>query len=297
MARQLPPFSGLRAFEAAARHLSFKRAAEELNLTQSAISHQIKGLEAYLGTALFYRTSHVLRITEDGAHYFPVVQEALERLGVATTRLRSKDRSVTLTVSVLASFANRWLIPRLPSFNAAHPQVEVELAVVGNNVDFARSDIDASIRYARDLSQEGLRIDPLMPEEVFPVCSPELLRGPPPLEEPVDLAGHVLVHNISAPNEWRIWLDGLKLTGIDFERGPKFQTSDLVLHAVSSGVGVGLGRKPIVNDDLAAGRLVAPFDLPMITGVRYFLTCPLDAADQPKIAAFRNWLFSQLEPE
>src|SRR5215469_12184011 len=180
MAERLPPLNALRCFEVAARHLSFTKAALELNVTHSAVSHQIKTLEEWLGMQLFRRVNRGLMLTEAGQAYLKPVREAFERLGEATRRLRSKGRSGPLTLTVMPSFAAKWLMPRLRRFRERHPEIDVRISAQSHLVDFAREDVDICIRYGRG-SWPGVTAVLMMPESMFPLASPLLLAGPVPL--------------------------------------------------------------------------------------------------------------------
>ena len=290
---RLPPLNALRTFEAAARHLSFTRAAEELNVTQAAVSHQMKGLEDWLGLPLFQRLNRRLVLTPEGQQYLISVRVAFDELDAGTQRLLDGDRQVGLTVSVIPSFAARWLVPRLGRFRKAHPRIDLRLAATLQTVDFARDNVDMSIRYGSGRYPD-LHTTFLMQEEYFPVCSPTLLDGEHPLRGPADLAHHTLLHDEHWPGEpnpeWRDWLRAAAVAGVRWDRGPVFQDASMMIQAAIAGQGVALGRTPLVADDLAAGRLVKPFGLALPAGYAYWIVCPKRAADKPKIQAFRDWL-------
>ncbi|MDX1609621.1 MAG: transcriptional regulator GcvA [Halofilum sp. (in: g-proteobacteria)] len=293
MYRRLPPMQALRAFEAAAQLLSFRHAAAQLHRTPSAVSHQIRGLERELGTALFHRDPRGLRLTEAGRDYLAAVHEALAGLTEATTRLQREHGEGPLTVSLFPSFAVRWLIPRLNAFRTEHPEVEIELVSSLREADFDGGAIDAAIRFG-DGDWPGLRSDPLMVEERLPVCSPGLAAGPPPLRAPADLARCLLLHNGAHPGEWSAWLAECGVTGVAAARGPVFDASNEVLAAAANGMGVALGRTPLVEADLAAGRLVAPFAERVRSPGRYWFVAPEATAEGPALSALRTWLQAQL---
>ncbi|HLI13598.1 MAG TPA: transcriptional regulator GcvA [Alphaproteobacteria bacterium] len=295
MARHLPPLNALRAFEASARLLSFTKAAEELGITPSAISHQIRGLEAYLGVRLFRRTTRALMLTEEGQGYLPALRDAFDGIHAATTRLSARQAIGPLTVSLLSSFAVRWLIPRLPRFQAAHPEIEIRLSTTVRVVDFRREDVDCAIRYGRG-HWPGLSADLLRAEDLFPACSPKLTEGPQALKEPRDLARFPRFQVMARPDDWRIWLNAAGITGIDPECGPQFETSDMALRAAAEGLGVAIGGSALVEDDLRKGRLIAPFGFRLASDSGYYFVTPEDRCDQPKIAAFRDWLLREVGP-
>jgi len=298
MARRLPPLNALRAFEAAARHLSFTRAADELNVTQAAISHQVKALEERLGLRLFKRLNRALMLTEEGQAYLPPVRDALDAIAAATERLAQRDAGGTLTVSTSPSFAALWLVRRLPRFREHNPEINVRLAASDHLTDFGREDVDLVIRYGRG-RYPGLKSVRMMTEDVFPVCSPALLEGPNPLRVPADLRHHMLLHDdpVGTSNEaladWRMWLLAAGVDGVDPERGPHFSHSNLLVQAAVDGQGVALGRSPLVAADIAAGRLVKPFDLVLPANFAYYIVCPEATAERPKIVAFRDWLLAE----
>jgi LysR family glycine cleavage system transcriptional activator len=287
--------NGLKAFEAAARHLSFTEAAKELHVTQAAISHQVKALEARLGTTLFHRRNRTLFLTDAGQGYLPPVRDALDAIADATHALTRRDRSGGLTVTTLHSFAVEWLMPRLRRFSARHPEIEVRLSARDQLIDLVREDVDMAIRYGRGV-WPALRADRLMEEDVFPVCSPDLLAGEKPLATPADLANHTLIHD-DMRESWRLWLLAAGVKGVDPERGPSFSHSTLVIQAAINGFGVALGRSALVRGDLAAGRLVRPFDVSMPAEFAYYVVYPEASARQPKVRAFRDWLLAEADAD
>lgn len=295
MYRRLPPMAALRAFEAAAQLLSFKGAAAQLHRTPSAISHQIRRLELDLGTALFHRDPGGLRLTEAGREYHEAVARALDGLGEATTRLRREEGEGPVTISIFPSLAVRWLIPRLRDFRARCPDVEIELVSSVRQADFESGAIDAAVRFG-DGGWSGLRCDPLMVEERMPVCSEAFAAGPPPLRQVSDLARCTLLHNGAHPGEWAEWLAAVGVAEVAADRGPVFDASNEVLAAAANGLGVALGRRPLVEADLADGRLVVPFEAAVRTPGRYWLVAPEASAEKPALAAFREWLRDQVGP-
>jgi LysR family glycine cleavage system transcriptional activator len=291
MSRRLPPLNALRAFEAAARHLSFTRAADELHVTQTAISHQIKGLEERLGVRLFRRLPRGLLLTEEAQRYLPPVRDAFDQIAAATEQLAAGGSGGRLTVSVLPSFAAKWLVPRLGRFRAAHPDVDLRISASSQLVDFARDDVDVGIRMGRG-AYPGLRVDRLFGESMVPVCSPELLRGPHPLRRPEDLRHHVLLHDDDHAG-WQLWLELAGVEGVDARRGPIFTDSGMVVEAAAEGQGVALARSVLAAGDLAAGRLVRPFEVSVPHDLAYYLVSPEATAEQTRIRAFRAWLLAE----
>jgi LysR family glycine cleavage system transcriptional activator len=291
MTSRLPSLNGLRAFEAAARHLSFTNAATELNVTQTAISHQIRRLEEELGIRLFVRQNRALELTPQARDYLPGVRAAFNDLRLATDRLLRKDNDHVLTVSTLASLAAKWLLPRLSAFQEAHPGIDVRITTSTALVDFKSGDVDAAIRYGRG-HWPGVRADWLTADELFPVCSPALLSGKWPLENPEDLDHHTLLHTSGVyDDDWRLWLTAAGLpTDISKSPGLTFDLILMTVQAALDGIGVAMGRTSYVEADIAKGRLVVPFKIALPTDAGFYLVSPEARADPPKLAAFRQWL-------
>jgi LysR family glycine cleavage system transcriptional activator len=297
MSARLPSLNGLRAFEAAARHLSFTQAASELNVTQTAISHQIKRLEQELGVRLFIRQNRALALTPEATEYLPGVRAAFNDLRLATDRLLRKDDGHVLTVSTLASLAAKWLLPRLSAFQEAHPGIDVRITTSAGLVDFQRDNVDAAIRYGRG-QWAGLRADWLMADELFPVCSPSLLNGEKPLKCPEDLRDHVLLHTSNAnSDDWRLWLTAAGLPNdLSKQPGITFDLIFMTIQAAIDGIGVAMGRTSYVQDDIAKGRLVVPFKIALPADAGFYLVSPQGRRDSPKLAAFREWLLPRSKP-
>ena len=292
----LPSLNGLRAFEAAARHLSFTRAAAELNVTQTAISHQIRRLEDQLGLPLFERRNRALALTREAQGYLPAVRAAFEDLRQATARLQRPEREDVLTVSTTASLAAKWLVSRVAAFQDAHPRIEVRITTSAHLVDFRREQIDMAVRYGRG-NWPGLRAQWLMAEDIFPVCSPVLLQGEKPLRRPEDLAHHTLLHATASREDWQLWLTAAGLPkSLATRRGLSFDQSFMAIQAAMDGLGVALGRSAYVEADLAAGRLVVPFDVVLPADAGFYIVAPEETADTPKIALFRDWLTGSVAP-
>ena len=294
MARKLPPLNSLRAFEAAARHLSFTNAADELNVTQAAISHQIKGLEEYLGVALFQRRNKAVLLTEAGQLCLPGLRDGFDRLADAIGRIRARENENLVSVTTTPPFAAKWLVPRLNRLRKAHPDIEVRIDSSTHVIDLSREQIDLAIRYGAG-RYPGLVSEQLMDVEVSPVCSPRLLKGEHPLETPGDLRWHRLLHTDWSSQrgeepDWRMWLLAAGVRDIDWAKGPQFNDWMLAMQAAIEGQGVVLGRSALVANDLAAGRLVRPFNVSVPGKFAYYLVYPESAAKRAKVAAFRDWL-------
>jgi LysR family glycine cleavage system transcriptional activator len=274
--------------------LSFTKAAQELHVTHSAVSHQIKALEEWLGAPLFRRLNRSLMLTEAGQAYARPVREALEKLGEASRALRSREQTGTLTVSVIPSFAAKFLVPRLGSFRHAHPDIDVRISASERLVDFAREDVDVAVRYGRG-NWPGLRIDRLVRENIFPVCSPQLLTGPTPLAAPADLLQHTLMHDSDWPESmWPRWLAAAGIKAEQLKSALSFNYSSLMIQAAIDGLGVALTQEALVRDDLASGRLVRPFAIDMPGDYAYYVVTPEATAERPKVKAFREWLLAEI---
>ena len=293
----LPSLNGLRAFEASARLMSFTRAATELNVTQTAVSHQIRRLEDQLGIKLFNRQNRALTLTPEAKDYLPAVRSAFEDLRHATAKLRQTDKSGRLTVSTTASLATKWLVSRVAAFQDAHPGIEVRITTSTHLVDFQREEIDIAVRYGRG-NWPGTRTHWLMAERLFPVCAPGLPTEANPLRQPQDLAHHTLLHTTAWRDDWGLWLTaaGLPLS-IAARRGLTFDLGFMAIQAAVEGLGVALGRVHLVEADIAAGRLIAPFDTVVPQDTGYYVVTPEATADAPKVALFRDWLIASAMPE
>jgi len=294
MKRSLPPLNGLRAFEAAARHMSFTDAAEELSVTQAAISHQVRGLEQRLGLKLFVRRNRSLLLSEAGQAYLPAVRSAFDQLNEATEKLLQKDRGGHLTVTTTASFAMKWLVPRLGGFQRANNEIDVRISTGTGLVDFSREDVDIGIRYGRG-QWPNLMAERLVAEDVMPVCAPSLLKGPNGLKKPADLKRFTLLHIGNFPDDWQVWLTAAGVKGVDASRGVSFDFALAAYQAAMDGLGVALGRNPLVEPDLKAGRLVVPFEFKRSSDFAYYLVYPPEAIRRRKIKAFRDWIVSLSE--
>jgi len=298
MSRPVPPLNPLRAFEVAARHLSFTRAADELFVTPSAVSHQIKTLEENLGIALFMRDTKSLTLTAAGKAYLPGIQEAFKQVIYATQQLRESQGVPSLKITLPPTFAVKWLIPRMRRFMQAHPDIDLEVSTSKYMVDFTREDFDLAVRYGRGV-YPGLHSELCLTVEVFPVCSPALMQGEHPLKTPDDLKHHVLLHDnstyrdVSNPS-WAMWLEQAGVTGVEVTRGPSFWPSHLVIDAAIDGLGVALVKKNWVLKDLADGALVRPFDLSLPVEFSYYMIYPQERMSDRRIAAFVAWVHEEI---
>ncbi len=295
--KQLPPLNALRVFEAAARHLSFTKAAEELHVTPGAVSQQIKALEDFLQTPVFRRHKRALLLTDEAQASLPVLREGFDKLMEAGEILAKKADAGRLTVSVAPSFASKWLVPRLDRFQEAHPDIDVWVSADMNVVDFAVDDVDIAIRYGPGRYQ-GLVTEHLMAEKIVPVCAPSLLTGDHPIKKPDDLIHHTLLHDSGNDKDpgcptWPMWL---KAAGVDHkggDRGLKFNQSSLVIEAAVAGKGVALAKAALALADLEAARLVIPFDLTTPTEFSYYLVHPPSKSASPAVKAFKAWVLNE----
>ncbi|WP_031550550.1 transcriptional regulator GcvA [Parvularcula oceani] len=295
--RRLPPLNALRAFEAAARHLSFARAADELAVTPGAVSQQIKALEETVGVALFRRDPRGLELTEAGSAAFPSLRDGFDRLAAGARLMTERGGPRRVTVSAAPSFASKWLVPRLDGFQSSHPDIDVYVHADMQLVDFSSGEADIAIRFGRG-EYENLDATLLMAERIVPVCAPALLRGDPPLKTPSDLARHTLLHDDSRTEDGPSWAMWLKAAGTDIDgaRGPRFNQSSLAIEAAVAGKGVALAKYALAEADLVAARLVIPFDFTTPTDFSYWVVHPSAKAALPEVAAFKSWLLEQVTP-
>lgn len=292
--RRLPPLNALRSYEAAARHLSFTRAAGELGVTPAAVSHQVKMLEDHIGIALFQRVNRQLVLTEAGEACLPGIRAAFDGLASAIDSISTAGRSGVLTVSVAPSLAGKWLLPRLERFKSVHPDVDVRVSPSIQLVDFASGETDVAIRYGTG-RYPGLTSELLISESVVPVCSPRLLDGPQPLRSPADVRLHTLLHDDSPDEDascppWALWLKAAGVEGVDATRGPRFTQPSLVLEAAILGQGIALAKSTIAAADLAEGRVIKPFELTLPLEFAYYIVYPESKTLMPKVELFIRWL-------
>lgn len=291
MPRRLPSLNALKAFEAAARHESFTQAAQELCVTQGAVSHQVKALEAELGCRLFNREHRRLIITSAGQSYLAVVRDAFDRLASGTENLLQQHNAGVLTVSTSPNFASKWLVHRLGRFAEQHPTIDLRVAATLQHIDFAREDFDLAIRHG-DGNWPSLHVTRLCVEELFPVCSPALVRGRRALRSPTNLKHCTLLH-VNERHHWAAWLEAANITDVDCSRGPVFNQASMAIDAAIDGQGIALARSALAAWDLGNGRLVRPFALSLKVPYAYWIVCPKPAAALPKISTFREWLLAE----
>ena len=297
MSARLPPLTALRAFEAAARRMSFVRAAEELHVTPAAVSHQVKALEQQLGQPLFRRLPRGLVLTDAGRAMLPELAKGLDHFARAVRSAVAGELAGGLRLTAIPSFAQLWLLPRLGRFFALYPEIEIVVHGTSALVDLVREDIDLGIRYGSG-RYPGHWTRLLFAEETFPVSAPALLDGPPALRRPEDLRHHRLLHdwNLTAGETWltwRAWLDKLGLVDIDPSRGLQLSDSLMLVEAAVRGLGVAIGRTSLAGEHLAAGRLVRPFATTMRAEFAYYVVCPEGSEARPRLRAFVGWLLDE----
>ena len=291
MRHSLPQLNALRSFDAAARHGSFTRAADALCVTQGAVSHQVKALEIELGVKLFIREHHGLVITEAGREYLSVVRDAFDRIALGTERLVSRQRSGALAVSTSPDFAAKWLVNRLGRFADAHPEIDLRVSATMHHVDFAREDVDLAIRHGNG-DWPGLDAVNLSGEELFPVCSPALLKSRRGIHSPEDVLQFPLLH-LDDRRDWSRWLEVAGAAGEGLLHGPILNHASMLIDAAINGQGIALARTTLVAADLIDGRLIRPFQIALSLKNTYWIVCPRATSMLPKIVAFRDWLLAE----
>ncbi|WP_105258500.1 transcriptional regulator GcvA [Pseudoalteromonas sp. T1lg88] len=295
MARRLPPLNSLKAFEAAARHLSFTKAAEELYVTQAAVSHQIKTLEEHLGLKLFLRKNRSLLLTEEGQGYFLDIKEIFTQLDDATERRLARGAKGSLTVSLTPSFAIQWLVPRLSLFNEQHPDIDVRIKAQDQDDNSLQDDVDVAIYYGRG-HWSGVETHKLHTEYLVPLCSPMLLTGPKPLNEPQDLQNHTLLHDTTR-RPWKVWMKTAGVRNVQVNQGPIFSHSSMAMQAATHGQGVALGNLVLAKPEIDAGRLIVPFNHSLESKNAYYLVFRESQSELGKIVSFKEWMLGLVEKE
>ena len=295
---KLPPLNALRGFEAVARNLSFSAAAQELLVTPAAVSQQVKNLEDFLGVKVFSRQGRLIKLTETGRRILPGVEKGFQNITDALQPYLTTDSTTYLSCSTVGAFASRWLVPRLSSWTAQHPDIDVRISATGELVDFERMDIDVAIRFGTG-SWGDLYSEKLIVEEVIPLCSPDLFEGDMPLRSPADLSQHQLIHFTPPLGQLNTkWSDWFKIAGvedIDLSRGLFFNDGTLALKSATRGQGVVLAPRVLAAEELSMGTLVVPFEIKLPTDLDWYVVLPKSNLKRPEITAFREWLFSELE--
>ena len=291
--RVLPSLTALQFFEAAVRHMSFTRAARELNVTQSAVSRQIRQLEDYVGRPLFRRIKQRLVLTEPGEAYSIAVRDVLDHAEAATLQLMAYGSGGgLLTVALLPTFGSRWLVPRLGDFTTRHPEIQLDLVTRVRPFDFAGSEIDVAIHFGAEV-WPGATCRRLMGEVVVPVAAPSLLGGRNKLARPKDVGRFTLLQHVTRPQAWQEWLRACGVESLDGRVGPRFEQFHMVIQAAIAGLGLALLPRFLIQDELASGRLVVAIDRPVKSAHAYYLVHPENKADLQRVTVFRDWLLGQ----
>jgi LysR family glycine cleavage system transcriptional activator len=296
--RKLPSLNALRAFEAAARHLSFKEASDELSVSQSAVSHQIKALEEYLGFPLFTRKTRAVELTRKGQLYYPILRNAFDSIAEGTEMLLIEHSVTVMTVHVYSTFTIRWLLPRLARFQDIRPDIQVRLHTAQQNVNFKQDDVDASILIGQPTDPD-VHYDYLFDAELFPVCSPEYLDKHGPFRTPDQLANHHLIQVYPSQNDWHVWLEAHEVDHlVNPETATQLESYDVALNTAARGLGIAMGQQPYMTNDLQTGSLVEIFpDKRILNPNRWYLACRADRRHQEKLAIFRSWLIAEIEAD
>lgn len=284
----LPPMNAVRAFDAAARHLSFRRAAEELCVTPGAISRQVANLETFLGTRLFVRRHRQVALTRAGKIYLADVREGLSRISQATAALDARLNSNVLRLKLPPTFAMRWLMPRLVRFHAHHPEISVQITTSHAPADFEHDDIDAAVQYSQIL-KKGFLGERLFNEVLIPVQSPEP-SGPAGTCSARELAGSMLLHSFRRPDDWPRWFAAAGVPGLKIKQSLVFENSSMTYEGAMDGLGVAMAHVAFVADELRSGRLVCPVSVRLEASVAYFLVYPQERARSTSLRAFHRWL-------
>ena len=292
MRRILPPLNAARAFESAARNSSFTSAAEELRVSQGAVSRHVGCLEQWLQVKLFTRVHRGVELTPQGKAFYNVAKSALDLLESGAAQVKRTPDENRLRLKLPPTFAMRWLVPRLARFHALHQNVDVQITTSHASADFDREDVDVSI-YSWPEPPTGPGYRRLLSEILLPVCAPALLRRAPALRRPADLDRQVLLCSLNRPLDWPAWVAAAKVEGVDGNRGLKFENAALALQAAIDGLGVMIAQWAFVEDDLRAGRLVAPFKLKVPTTRAYFLATHPNREKPPSLRAFEDWILGE----
>ncbi len=293
MARRLPPLNSLKNFEAAGRLLSFTRAAHELNVTQAAVSHQIKLIEGYLDVTLFVRTPRKLVLTEQGRALLPDIIEAFDKLSNAIGAVRQEPSSKMISVRLAPSFAAKWLSPRLKYFWLQHPEIDLCLYHANPAVEFDREEIDIAVTYGKG-DWPGVVADPILSLDFYPVCTPAFMTNDRPLSNIDNLRYYSLLHDANYEC-WSDWLKLAKIEGINANKGTIIDDTNVLIQAAVDGQGVALGSTTFVQDLLDSGKLVKPFDITLVNEFAYYVVCPEAHLKNSSVQAFKNWLLALTE--
>ena len=292
--RRLPPLNALKMFEASARNLSFSGASEELFVTPSAVSHQVKTLENFLGVELFHRSNRKVTLTPQGEQYLTSVKHAFDEIEMATQRLSVTQGASVVQISVAPNFLIRWLMPRMSRFRALFPDVELQINASMGLLDFNRTSTDMAVYYGNG-EWDDIEVEFLRKVMLVPVCGPGLLQTGPPLEKPADLANHTLIYVSKRTWEWDNWL---KKAGVEFitpKGSMQLSSSQLTTAAAQENLGVALADQTLISREIESGKLVVPFDIPLDTKKAFYLVYRKHRPLTKGMEAFRNWLMDELQ--
>lgn len=294
MNRSLPSLNALRTFDVVVRHGSFTSAAQELNVTQSAVSRMIKALEEHLELTLFERSGRQIALTENGTYYAAKIAKAMDLVEVASRELVDTNAGRgTLSIGMLPSFGTRWLLPRISSFLQSHPELKLDIKSSDGELNFGQERIDVAIRFGYG-NWPDARSYPLMSEELQVVCSPRVMDGPYPLTDFNQLKRHTLIAHSTRPGTWDHWLQAVDVSPEGLTRGLRLEHFFMILQAVKSGIGIGLLPSYLAADDVESGSIIAPFPVRVVSPGGYYLVVPRDKIDLPRIQAFRSWVLDQV---
>jgi len=293
--RLLPSLNAIRTFEAVARYNSFTRAAEELNVTQSAASRLVRSLEEYLQVALFTRDGRRIELTDQGSFYSALVRDSLDRIEAGTVELiSSKEGRGTLSIGMLPTFGTRWLLPRLPSFQQAHPEISFNIITSDGELDFTKERIDVAIRFGHGEWPDAI-VDPLMSEEIVVVCSPDIMDGHHPIIDYDSLRHQRLIRHSTRPNSWDHWFRSVGASRENLQWGPSLEHFFMIIQAAIAGLGVALLPSFLVEEDLRSGKLVTPFKDRVAGPGAYYLITPASKSNLPRVKLFRHWMLEQIK--
>lgn len=292
--RLLPSLNALRTFEAVARHNSFTRAAEELNVTQSAASRLVRSLEDYLQMPLFTRRSRRIELTDEGRFYNRLVHEALDLIEAGTVELISSGQGKgTLSIGMLPTFGTRWLLPRLPGFQDKHPEIALNIISSDGDLDFTKERIDVAIRFGHGNWPDAI-IDPLMSEEIVVVCSPKLMQGPNAVTDYASLCHHPLIRHSTRPHGWEHWFRSVGVSAGNLRWGPSLEHFFMIIQAAIAGLGIAVLPSFLVGDELRSGTLVSPFSVRIAGPGAYYLVTSAAKSELTRVKMFRSWILEEL---
>ena len=293
MRPRLPPLNALRAFEAAARHRNFTKAGQELNVSQSAVSYQVKSLEEHLGLKLFTRTAAGLVLTSAGEEYLSALRYAFDSIAYATARVKSASAMTRIKVSTLPQFAHYWLLPRLPDFSAKFPEINVEVVTTLRTLELDANSVDVAVRWGQEFL--GFESHLLFRAVIVPVCSPAFLKAHGPLRKPVDLLELAWLEAYEADEDYRLWFETQGISGMEPKRRTRFDSMFYALQAAAGGMGMAMARLPLAQSELDQGRLVTPIDIRCLSDKGWHMLIPRVAANFKRVSTFARWVLENAE--